>query len=246
MVRSHRTSYFLILDIFREGFSGLTYYLLSIHIDLLLSLVNVTRTNIQSPWWFGGTGKRKVFLPKVFLTIKIFSAGSNLLSTADLWFGLLLLPQSQSAKKLCHHQTKNISCLQRTLLQFRFPLKTFAIPTLRRLLCILNLSIFLGKVACNIKLSLAWMDHHENKKWLLQFQIPGSGVSISGTISLSRSAACQDCNKNTFPKPICRSSIVPDNLYWWISTRTDPSRDKQQLPWHDNEILLIFGCDSIS
>ena len=84
-------------------------------------------------------------------------------------------------------KSKNISCLQRTLLQFRFPLKTFAIPTLRRLLCILNLSIFLGKVACNIKLSLAWMDHHENKKWLLQFQIPGSGVSISGTISLSRS-----------------------------------------------------------
>ena len=147
----------------------------------------------------------------------------------------------------------NISCFQSSLPQFRFPLKTFAIPTLRRLLCILNhsiqcnaMQIFLGKVASNIKLSLAWMDHHENKKWLLQFQIPGLGVSISGTISLSQSAGCQDCNKNTFPKPICRSSIVPDNLYWWISTRTDPSRDKQQLPWHDNEILLIFGSDSIS
>ena len=153
----------------------------------------------QSPRWFGGIRKRKVSTPKVFLTIKIFSPGSNLLSTADLWFGLLLLPQSWSGKKLCHHHTQIFpACFKDHCLNSDSLYKLLR----WQLLCILNhvmkacrTSIgyiiskkILGTVARNIKLSLAWMDHLENKKWRLQFQIPGSGLSISGTISLSRSA----------------------------------------------------------
>ena len=51
------------------SFSGFHIYLSFpslLYWYLLLSKVNVTTTKSQSPWWFGGTGKRKVFPPKSF------------------------------------------------------------------------------------------------------------------------------------------------------------------------------------